>query len=438
MMMEKLKTKIGSLWRSLFWAWDPRSDREASQAAVNNFWLHWFPARISLRSIGWSYSLWLGTISACLFVILTITGLILLNFYIPSIQNAYWSMKDIDNVVVFGWLLRAQHRWAAQLMVAVVFFHFVRVFFTAAYRGSRVWNWYIGIILFVCTLFLSFTGYILPWDQLAYWALTIGIGIAKEIPGIGDGLSFILIGGNTLGQSSLLRFFVFHNFFLPALLLIFFVLHMWRIRKDGGLASIDHLIRQTGSKEKTLSPTKTYSLLGMTEGTTIQVSTTEVLDADNSVNASPNLTRRIALIFLATTVITLILALFSQAPLEGPANPSVTPIPAKAPWYFLWLQELTATTTLRIKDFTISGGFIGGILIPGLLFLLTFIWPFLDKSPKEAIGVWFHKSRRIQNIVFSLICLSVIILIVIGVYLRGPYWEIFWPWEHIPEIPTSY
>lgn len=436
--MEKLKTKIVLLWRNLFWAWDPHSDREASQAPVKNFWLHWFPARISLRSIGWSYSLWLGTIAACLFVILTITGLVLLNFYIPSIQNAYWSIKDIDNVVVFGWLLRAQHRWAAQLMVAVVFFHLVRVFFTAAYRDQRVWNWYIGIILFVCTLFLSFTGYILPWDQLAYWALTIGIGIAREIPVIGDGLSFILIGGNTLGQSSLLRFFVFHNFFLPVLLLIFFVLHMWRIRKDGGLASMDHLIRQTGSKEKSLSPTKTYSLLGVTPGTTIQVTSTEVLDKENSVNTSPNLTKRITLIFVATTVVTLVLALFSLAPLEGPANPSVTPIPAKAPWYFLWLQELTATTTLRIKDFTLSGGFIGGILIPGMLFLLAFIWPFLDKSPKESIGVWFHKRRKTQNIVFSLICLAVIILIVIGVYLRGPYWEIFWPWEHVPEMPTSF
>ena len=110
--MKRLKVKITSLWRNLFWAWYPRSDREASEAPVKNFWLHWFPARISLRSIGWSYSLWLGTIAACLFFILTITGLVLLNFYIPSIQNAYWSIKDIDNVVVFGWLLRAQHRWA--------------------------------------------------------------------------------------------------------------------------------------------------------------------------------------------------------------------------------------------------------------------------------------------------------------------------------------
>jgi quinol-cytochrome oxidoreductase complex cytochrome b subunit len=388
--------------------------------------------------MSWSYSLWLGTIAASLFAILTITGVLLLYFYIPSIQNAYWSIKDLDNVVVFGWLLRAQHRWAAHLMVAVVFFHFVRVFFTAAYRDKRVWNWYIGIALLILTLFLSFTGYILPWDQLAYWALTIGTGIASAIPFLGKSIQFLLIGGNVIGQNSLLRFFVLHNFFLPALLLLLFALHMWRIRKDGGLASMDKLIRNTKLKEVPVSPTKTYSLLGVTKGTTIQVATTEVLDENNSVRSSPHLIRRIALVFLITTIITLGLGILSPAPLEEPANPSVTPIPAKAPWYFLWLQELIAITTVKIGKITISGGLIGGILIPGFLLLLAAAWPFLDKSPKEAIGVWFHKSRKIQNAVFIFICVVVIALIIIGVYLRGPYWNFYWPWQPWPEMPTLF
>ncbi len=388
--------------------------------------------------MSWGYSLWLGTIAASLFVILAITGALLLFFYIPSVQNAYWSIKDLDNVVVFGWLLRSQHRWAAHLMVAFVFFHFVRVFFTAAYRGQRVWNWYIGIALLILTLFLSFSGYILPWDQLAYWALTIGTGIASAIPFLGKSVQFLLVGGNVIGQNSLLRFFVLHNFFLPALLLLLFALHMWRIRKDGGLASMDRLVRDTGLKEVPVSPTKTYSLLGVTEGTTIQVETTEVLDETNSVRSSPHLLRRIALVFLISTIITLGLGILSPAPLEEPANPSVTPIPAKAPWYFLWLQELTSITTLKIGKITISGGLIGGILIPGLLLLLAVVWPFLDKSPKEAIGVWFHKSRRVQNGVFILICVLVIVLIIIGVYFRGPYWNFYWPWQPWPEIPTLF
>jgi quinol-cytochrome oxidoreductase complex cytochrome b subunit len=362
----EVKEKLISLWRTLTWPWDPRSSREASEAVVKNFWLHWFPSQVSLQSMSWGYSLWLGTIAACLFAILALTGLVLLYFYIPSVQDAYWSVKDIDNVVVFGWLLRAQHRWAAHLMVAVVFFHLVRVFYTAAYRDQRLWNWYIGITLFILTLFLSFTGYILPWDQLAYWALTIGTGIAREFPFLGESIQFLLLGGNILGQSSLLRFFVFHNFFLPSLVLILFALHMWRIRKDGGLAAMDRLVRETGSKDISSSPTKTYSFLGVREGTSVQVTTTEVLDSSNSVRTSPHLTRRIALVFLVTTIITLVLALFFSVPLEEPANPSLTPIPAKAPWYFLWLQELTAITTVRIGTVTISGGLIGGILVGAL------------------------------------------------------------------------
>jgi len=127
-----MKEKLNLIWRSLAWSWSPRSNREASESVVKNFWLHWFPSRTSLRSMSWSYSLWLGTISASLFAILTITGILLLYFYIPSIQNAYWSIKDLENVVVFGWLLRAQHRWAAHLMVAIVFFHLLRVFFTSS------------------------------------------------------------------------------------------------------------------------------------------------------------------------------------------------------------------------------------------------------------------------------------------------------------------
>jgi len=436
--MKKMKEKISNIWRKITWTWAPQSERESSESVVRNFWLHWFPSRVSLRSLSWNYSFWLGTIAASLFVILTVTGLILLYFYIPSVQHAYWSIKDLENTVVFGWLLRAQHRWAAQLMVAVVFFHLMRVFFTAAYRGQRVWNWYIGIALFILTLFLSFTGYIHPWDQLAYWAFTIGMSIASAIPFLGKSIRFIFIGGNVLGQNSLLRFFVLHNFFLPALLLFLFALHMWRIRKDGGLASMDRLVYETGTREIPVSQTKTYSLLGVAEGTTIQVSTTEVLDDSNSVRTAPHLLRRIALVFLVTTIVTLILALFFPAPLEEPANHSVTPIPAKAPWYFLWLQELIAITTIKIGKISISGGLIGGILVPGFLILLAIIWPFLDRSPKEAIGVWFHKKRRIQNAVFIFICVAIVILIIIALYLRGPYWKFFWPWQPWPEVPAFF
>ena len=433
-----MKEKLSRIWKGITWSWSPKSSREASESVVRNFWLHWFPSRISLRSMSWGYSFWLGTFAACLFLILAATGLLLLFFYVPSVQNAYWSIKDLENVVVFGWLLRAQHRWAANLMVVTVFLHLVRVFFTAGYKGQRVWNWYIGIALLVVTLFLSFTGYILPWDQLAYWALTIGTGIASSLPLLGKSLRFVLVGGSVIGQSSLLRFFALHNFFLPAALFFLLALHMWRIRKDGGLACMDSLILETKSREIAVSPTKTYSLLGVTEGTTIQVATTEVLDDTNSVHSSPHLVRRVAVVFLLTTIITLFFALLSPSPLEEPANPFVTPIPAKAPWYFLWLQELIAITTIRIGKISISGGLIGGILVPAFLVLLALLWPFLDRSPKEAIGVWLHKSRKKQNTVFIILSAAIILLIIVGVYLRGPYWNFYWPWRPWPKIPTLF
>jgi quinol-cytochrome oxidoreductase complex cytochrome b subunit len=388
--------------------------------------------------MSWTFTLWLGTISACLFLVLGLTGLVLLFFYIPSVREAYWSVKDIDNVVVFGSLLRSQHRWAAQLMVAAVVLHLMRVFYTAAYRGQRVWNWYLGIGLLMITVFLSFSGYILPWDQLAFWALTIATGIAAEFPLFGEEFRFVLLGGNLLGQSSLIRFFVLHNFFLPFMVIVLFALHMWRIRKDGGLASMDRLVRLAKPREIPVSPTKTYSLLGMAQGVTVQATTTEILDDTNSVRTSPNLMRRIALILLLTTVVTLVLALVFPVGLEEPANPSVTPIPAKAPWYFLWLQELTAITTVKIGTVTVSGGLIGGIVVPSLLLVVAVAWPFLDRSPLEAVGVWFHQSRKLQNITFTLICLAIVILMIVGVFLRGPYWTFFWPWEQWPQIPTVF
>src|SRR5512144_2947211 len=158
------------------WSWSPRSDREAGDAVVSNFALHWFPAKVFKPSLDWNYSLWLGTASAALLLLLTLSGLPLLLLYIPSVERAYGSVKDIEYVVTFGKWIRAVHRISAHLMVAVVFLHLVRVFLTGSYQNGvgrgqkREWNWVIGVGMLLVTLFLSFTGYLLPWDQLAFWA----------------------------------------------------------------------------------------------------------------------------------------------------------------------------------------------------------------------------------------------------------------------------
>lgn len=430
-----MRDRLRRLWRWLTWTWNPASEREASTGIVENLWLHWFPAKVDERSFGWSYSLWLGVIAAFLFVILTVTGVLLMFFYVPSTERAYWSIKDIHYVVDFGWLLRNQHRWAAHLMVLVVFLHMLRVFFTGAYRAQRSVNWLTGLVLLLVTLFLSFTGYLLPWDQLAFWAVTVGTNIAKELPVFGKELRFVLLGGTEIGQSALVRFYVLHVFFLPAIVGILFAYHMWRIRRDGGLAVTDPAAASLSEAERTApAPAKTYSLFGVTPGTSLETRAARP-SGDEAVSSSPHLVRRLVLVFLAVFTVTIILSLLSGAPLEEAANPSVTPNPAKAPWYFLWLQELVAITTIRFGEFTLSGGFVGGIVIPGVLLTVAAVWPFLDRSPLHTIGRWFPRERRMQNTVFALVTVVIAILVLIGLLMRGPYWHLYWPWQAWPALP---
>lgn len=432
----EVRRRLSQWWRRVAWTWNPGSEREASTAIVENLWLHWFPAKVDEASFGWSYSLWLGVISAFLFLILVVTGVLLMFFYVPSTERAYWSIKDIHYVVGFGWLLRNQHRWAAHLMVLAVFLHMLRVFFTGAYRAQRATNWLVGLVLLLVTLFLSFTGYLLPWDQLAFWAVTVGTNIAKEAPGVGEGLRFVLLGGTEIGQSTLVRFYVLHVFVLPAMLLLLFAYHMWRVRRDGGLAASERGdAGQGGAATVTPDPGKTYSLFGVTPGTSLEVRAARPRPDETAVFSAPHLVRRLILVFLVVFTVTLVLSLISGAPLEEAANPGLTPNPAKAPWYFLWLQELVASTTIRFHGVTVSGGLIGGILVPGLLLLAAVLWPFLDRAPLSTVGRWFPRERRTQNVVMCLIAVGILVLVLIGLLMRGPYWQLYWPWQAWPELP---
>jgi quinol-cytochrome oxidoreductase complex cytochrome b subunit len=286
------------------------------------------------------------------------------------------------------------------------------------------------------TLFLSFTGYLLPWDQLAFWAVTVGTNIASSIPVIGPTLRELLIGGRTIEQATLIRFYVLHVIMLPGLLGVLFAYHMWRVRKDGGLARAD---RETVlEKPRPVAPTatKTYTLLGVARGTapTVRASTLEA--PNTTVNAVPDLVRRATIVVAGTIAVIGILAVFIASPLEEPANPLVTPNPAKAPWYFLWLQEIVTDTTIRVGSFTLNGAFIGGVVLPGLLITALVLWPWLDRSPSDVAGLWVPRDRRTQNLGFLLAVLAILLLTIVGLYLRGPYWNFYWPWEAWPDIPS--
>jgi quinol-cytochrome oxidoreductase complex cytochrome b subunit len=226
-------------------------------------------------------------------------------------------------------------------------------------------------------------------------------------------------------------------FVLPTAVLVLFAYHMWRVRKDGGLATVEPLRRERTRQVTPPSPTKSYSIFGVTRGATIQTLASTDLEEEDVAFSSPELVRRIVLVFLLVFNLTLLLSVLFNAPLEEAANPAITPNPAKAPWYFLWLQELVASTTIRVGGFTVSGGLIGGILVPGLLLLVAAAWPFLDPSPPTTEGVWFAPARRGQNVIFTLIAIGMITLIVVSVYFRGPSWGFYWPWQPWPQLPAS-
>lgn len=424
------------------WSARPESDRQAGDAVVSNFLLHWFGAKSFKVSLEWSYSLWLGTVSAALLLLLVLSGVPLLFLHVPSVERAYASVKDIEYVVTFGTWIRSVHRFSAHLMVAAVFLHLVRVFLTGAYKNGvpsrnqhREWNWVLGVAMLLLTLFLSFTGYLLPWDQLAYWAVTVGTNIASAIPLIGPSVRELLLGGRNIDQPTLIRFYALHVIFLPGALFVLFAYHMWRVRKDGGLAAADR-VSLAPRGEVAPGKTKTYSLLGIARGTNPTVRAVSVEQPEALVNSVPDLTRRIGIVVLGTMAAVSVLSAFARSPLEEPANPLVTPNPAKAPWYFLWLQEIVTDTTIKIGSFTVNGAFIGGVLLPGLLVALLTAWPWIDQSPAAAAGKWFPRSRRTQNLIFLLLALFVLALTSIGTFCRGPYWNFYWPWQSWPQLPT--
>ena len=228
--------KESQIWRSFFRQSYPNTSRTRALAVMNNVFLHLHPVRVKRHAVRYTYTFCLGGISFFLFLALTVTGLYLMFFYVPSVSRAYQDILSIENSVAFGSLVRNMHRWAAHLMVLTVFLHMIRVFYHGAYKPPREFNWVVGVVLLLLTLLLSFTGYLLPWDQIAFWAITVGSQMATYAPLIPGESSIFILGGIEVGQNTLIRFYVFHVIAFPLLAAIFMVVHFWRIRKDGGVS----------------------------------------------------------------------------------------------------------------------------------------------------------------------------------------------------------
>lgn len=229
----------------------PTSVRQRSLAIMNSVFLHLHPIRTRPDAIKMTYTFGLGGISFFLFLMLTLTGVLLMFYYVPSVDRAYQTMHDIQELQPFGFLMRNIHRYAAHAMVIVVFLHMCRVFYTGSFRAPRQFNWVVGVILLVLTFLLSYTGYLLPWDQLALWAVTVGVNMVGSTPFLGDLVKFFLIGDYSVGQNALLRFYTLHVIALPLALGVFLAVHFWRIRKDGfsrGLTFTSRIVEQADTR----------------------------------------------------------------------------------------------------------------------------------------------------------------------------------------------
>ena len=426
-----------NIWRSIFRNPLPSSDLGRASTSFTNFFLHLHPVKVHRNSLRATFTLGLGLISFFLFMILVVTGILLMFYYVPSTTQAYDRMLDLRGTVAFGIFLRNMHRWAAHGMVAVVFLHMCRVFLTGSYKPPREFNWVLGVLLLLITLFLSFTGYLLPWDQLAFWAITVGTSIASYAPIAGKEIKFLLLGDSTVGQEALLRFYVLHVAVLPAVLSLLVAIHFWRIRKDGGLSRREEedalpadvpapaqvefvqgpavVMATSPAAAAAAQPVlqkRHYGIQGLVRGPFTKVGNVP----DRSVFAWPNLFMAELVVFLITVAGVLLVSLFFNAPLEEPVNVMHPPNPAKAPWYFLGLQEQVSYSA-----------FWGGVGIPTIEVLLLLLVPYLDRKV-AGVGRWFARERLLANSLFLTFVVVNVVLIIIGTFFRGPNWEFVSPW----------
>jgi len=412
-----LRELPSNVWNSIFRNPLPSTDLERASTSFTNFFLHIHPVKVNRNTLRPVYTLGLGLISVFLFLILAVTGVLLMFYYVPSTTQAYDRMLDLRGTVAFGIFLRNMHRWSAHGMVAIVFLHMCRVFFTGAYKKPREFNWVLGVLLLLVTLFLSFTGYLLPWDQLAFWAITVGTSIAGYAPLVGKQIQFVLLGDTTVGQEALLRFYVLHVAVLPTLLVLLMAVHFWRIRKDGGLSRPEKAAEKAVDKAPAAPEAgvvklkKVYGLQGFVRGPFTKVGNVP----DDSVYGWPNLLMAELFVFVLTVSVILVVSLAFGAPLEQPVNVMHPPNPAKAPWYFLGLQELVSYSA-----------FWGGIGIPGLMVAMLFLVPYIDRTT-HGVGRWFAKERLLANTIFLTLVILNIIFIVIGTFFRGPNWTFVSP-----------
>lgn len=283
-----------------------------------------------------------GSLLLFAFVLQVVTGILLSMNYAPSVETAWPSVKFIQEQVTLGAFIRALHHWGSGAMVVLLLAHIVQVFVWGAYKKPREFTWMVGVLLLVCTLGLAFTGYLLPWDQKAYWATKVGLGIASTTPEIGDSLRTLFQGGSQMGNLTLTRFFGIHTFVLPGLLIILVVVHLYLFRLHGVTPPPWESVEQVKTEEEPFWPKQLLK-----DGVCW-------------------------LVFLLGLGLW---AYYRPAPLEAQADPS-QPYEARPEWYFMFLFQL-------LRYFRGPYEIVGTFVLPTLFFVVLFFWPVLDRSPQR-------------------------------------------------------
>ena len=419
--------------------------------------LHLRPAQVPARALRFTHTFGLGGMALVLFSLLVFTGVLMVFSYEPSPERAWQSVAAFQEDVLFGRLIRGVHYWSANLLIPVMVMHLLRVFLTGGYYGRRRPNWLVGLGILFLVLLSGFTGYLLPWDQTAFWAITISTEMMGLVPGIGPALQQVAVGGDHIGSPTVINFYALHIVVAPMLLVALLSWHFWHIRKAGGV------VLPAGPFDDPRSAFRSVPLI-------------------------PDLVIRELVVSLVLIAFVLVMAIAFSAPLGDPANPGISPNPAKAPWYFLGFQELLihfdATFAILLIPLLVALGLIAVAFIPyeaniaGDWFLtdkgkrmaavatitallLVPLWIVVDDKligpdgwlPGTAsiisngvlpfgllvaglsafyvlMGKFFAATRieKVQSL-FVLLFVAFVVLTVTGVWFRGPSMMLVWPWQ---------
>ncbi|MBI5668806.1 MAG: cytochrome bc complex cytochrome b subunit [Chloroflexi bacterium] len=372
---------IGDIREALRGEAPSRKPNPRLQPHADGFWLHMRPSYFHADMTGLYPTFRLGWLSTYFVFFETITGILLMIWYTPSPEVAYANMINILSNVPMGQLLRDLHRLGAEAMVLIVALHMTRTWFTGSYKKPRQFTWFTGVLLLVFTGFLSFTGYLLPWDQLALWAVTIGASMIEATPPpiVGENLNLLIRGGPEIGANGLLRFYLAHVLLLPALLFVFTGVHYYKVIVHG------------------------HSLPPKSEN--IGEDTAKRVPLDKRVYFIPDvLTSELMWIAVTTLILVVLCIWFYDAPLEHHADPQVTPLGTTAPWYFLWLQG-----ALKLGDKVFWG-----IIFPGILLGFLAVWPYIDITPSRR-----YAHRRVALTIFLLLISFITVLSYMGLAKFG-------------------